>query len=754
MASRPSVPGRRRFSYEDLTIVFRGDRVSVPGTPPQPFGVPPELDRWGGGWSGADRSRTVFSREEAAPATPPTPHELGDALAAALFTGGVRDRFQRALGALDADPDRGLRLRLVASPSDAVALRAVSLPWELIAGTGRGHLALDPRFAWVRDVGEEPPRGLPPFAPPLRILAFGACPAACRRLALEDERESLRDAWRGRGIELHVAHGTPLALREALRDHEPHVLHFMGHGELEPAAGRGSLVFETGTGERQDLSDRAVAQLLAGCPVRLVVLNACDGGRVAPVADGPAGGVAAALLGAGVPAVLAMGDAIGDAAAIRFAGAFYRAMAAGDPVEAALAEGRQALFHHEQPDLSWTLPLLFARTTGEVIERWWLPEPIRRAIRDSSSLIEERTEKFVGREFVFAEVDRFLTGHDRGFFHLVGEPGIGKTAIAGRLVTRRGWLHHFCHHGKGTRPSSFLTNLSAQLIERHRLPFEELPATVASDAEHLEQLLRMAADRQAAGERTVVVVDGLDEAEMDGLPRGSNPLKLPHSLPRGVYFVLASRPWSEIDPPLLFAPPYEPWPIDPRCAENERDVYRYLEPWRHEPGIRRHRERHGQSVAELEREIWERSEGNFMYLRHVLPELAEGTFGEGQLPQGLVGYYEGHWRRMKRHSGDQWQEHKLPVLAALTVTPEPAPIELLARYSGLRRARIQGVVDEWRPFLERVPGETTPCYQLYHRSFFDFLHEKDQVKAERLDLEGARRRITECLLEHHLRRRD
>ena len=62
---------------------------------------------------------------------------------------------------------------------------------------------------------------------------------------------------------------------------------------------------------------------------------------------------------------------------------------------------------------------------------------------------------------------------------------------------------------------------------------------------------------------------------------------------------------------------------------------------------------------ELTAELTERSDGNFMYLVHVLPELASGRLdlrangpGEGlALPQGLRGYYEQHWRSMK--SGDE-----------------------------------------------------------------------------------------------------
>ena len=54
--------------------------------------------------------------------------------------------------------------------------------------------------------------------------------------------------------------------------------------------------------------------------------------------------------------------------------------------------------------------------------------------QEFTSLIEERTRSFVGRDYVFATVDRALgdDGFPSGYIVLHGEPGIGKTAILGR----------------------------------------------------------------------------------------------------------------------------------------------------------------------------------------------------------------------------------------------------------------------------------------------------------------------------------
>jgi Cdc6-like AAA superfamily ATPase len=52
-----------------------------------------------------------------------------------------------------------------------------------------------------------------------------------------------------------------------------------------------------------------------------------------------------------------------------------------------------------------------------------------------SAYITDRTRDFVGREWVFAEIDRWLADSDAPrYFIITGEPGIGKTAIAMRLM--------------------------------------------------------------------------------------------------------------------------------------------------------------------------------------------------------------------------------------------------------------------------------------------------------------------------------
>lgn len=52
---------------------------------------------------------------------------------------------------------------------------------------------------------------------------------------------------------------------------------------------------------------------------------------------------------------------------------------------------------------------------------------------DFSAYITERTRDFTGREWVFAEIDRWLAEPDAPrYFIITGEPSIDKTAITAR----------------------------------------------------------------------------------------------------------------------------------------------------------------------------------------------------------------------------------------------------------------------------------------------------------------------------------
>jgi hypothetical protein len=90
------------------------------------------------------------------------------------------------------------------------------------------------------------------------------------------------------------------------------------------------------------------------------VLNACQ--TAASDEDerhDPLAGVAAALLAGGLPAAVAMRQPIHDRDAVVFGTELYRALVRGEPLDAAVTEGRLAVFCEGGEDSDWAVPALY-----------------------------------------------------------------------------------------------------------------------------------------------------------------------------------------------------------------------------------------------------------------------------------------------------------------------------------------------------------------------------------------------------------
>ena len=295
------------------------------------------------------------------------PREIGTALYQALFSGQVGVLYAESRGRAEGI-GRGLRIKLRFDSGLSGMSWVPMLPWELIFRPDTEEfLGSDLHSPVVRYLEVPRPAALPAFQPPLRILVALASPRGSDPLDLEEERRRLQKALSGRPGEIDpdfLEHATLEGIRTKLRSRPFHVLHFMGHGGWNSNTGEGSLLLETADGNRDLVGGPLLADAIKGTtmPV-LVVLNACDTARSACVEGAsPFGGVAAALVRKGVSAVVAMQFPVTDDAALPFAGALYSRIAAGDPVDTAVTEGRMAIRTVLRDSMEWATPVLFMRT--------------------------------------------------------------------------------------------------------------------------------------------------------------------------------------------------------------------------------------------------------------------------------------------------------------------------------------------------------------------------------------------------------
>jgi hypothetical protein len=374
---------------------------------------------------------------------------------------------------------------------------------------------------------------------------------------------------------------------------------------------------------------------------------------------------------------------------------------------------------------------------------------IRGQIRDFSQRITDKTTGFVGRQFVFEAFEQFKRDNPRGYFQVQGDPGIGKSALAAKLVKDNAYIHHFNIRSEGiNRTDMFLRNICAQIIAVYGLDHSSIPVEASQDNGFLVKLLNEVSQK-LSGKKTVIVVDSLDEVDSTGLPAGANTLFLPRTLPPGIFFFVTMRRDAP-DVKLSIDCEQESREIKHDSADNQADIALYILEATARPGIQHYVMTHQIDASYFIAQMVEKSEGNFIYLYYVLPELERGTHQNrslDNLPHGLENYYEDHWQIMKGQAGDEWFTYKLPVIMALVAAREPVPVEQVADFSGVQETiRVRAVILEWKQFLHvdtvDYQGYSQRRYSIYHSSFLDFIAKKEEVEEEMVNRMEALKKIT------------
>ncbi|MEO7913265.1 MAG: CHAT domain-containing protein, partial [Roseiflexaceae bacterium] len=265
---------------------------------------------------------------------------------------------------------QGLNLRLRIEDEELARL-----PWELLYDPDRQRFLIPSlQTPLIRYISMPEPVQLLTIEPPLRILLAISSPPDYPPLDVEREKRWLLDALapligRDNAVSVDVLDVTTRqSLQSKLRQNY-HVLHYIGHGIVDPATGSGNLVLTDENTGKSSLQDaETLGYLLRSSSIKLVFLNACQ----TAVTSGTEAflGVAQSIVRAGMPAVVAMQFDIPETSAALLARAFYASLADGYSVQAAVTEGRKAVLaktglNHKD----WATPTLFMRSpTGVLFE--------------------------------------------------------------------------------------------------------------------------------------------------------------------------------------------------------------------------------------------------------------------------------------------------------------------------------------------------------------------------------------------------
>ncbi|NET69754.1 MAG: CHAT domain-containing protein [Sphaerospermopsis sp. SIO1G2] len=291
---------------------------------------------------------------------------LGSQLYQALFPTEIHGLFRATIAAAQTN-NYNVRLRLVFDSPELA-----SLPWEFLYDERTNtFLANNTQTVLSRyiDVPLQK-REVKAADLPLKVLLVISSPTNLAQLDVTGEEKLIREA-----LAKHIASGTIELdviqdanirnINQKLREKSYNIFHFIGHGVFENNKGQIALV--DNDGKSKLLDDESFANFFLGnSNVGLVVLNSCQGATVS--SHQAFAGTAPNLVRKGIPAVVAMQYSILDSTAKLFADEFYRTLALGWPVDAAIQTTRNAISMEvglDQPDFA--TPVLYMQAKDGII---------------------------------------------------------------------------------------------------------------------------------------------------------------------------------------------------------------------------------------------------------------------------------------------------------------------------------------------------------------------------------------------------
>ncbi len=383
---------------------------------------------------------------------------------------------------------------------------------------------------------------------------------------------------------------------------------------------------------------------------------------------------------------------------------------------------------------------------------------------DFSEYISEHAQDFTGRDWVFSQVNEWLSDSDApNFFIITGEPGIGKSAIAARFVQRREVnAYHFCiaRDLRTINPKTFSESISSQLadiaefathvlvengihihisqkINKNMAPvygahisgisLQAPSASVAFQQLVLNPLVQLY--KTGYQKQILILVDSLDEAiQYTGNETIIDLITNSGKLPNYVRLLLTSRPESlalqhfeQRDIPYLL--------INAKHKQNMADVRSYV--WkqvRRRSKIRSEIKKIKATLDNFVGQISLSSKGNFLYLVWMLNDIENGNYHFDNLnnfPLGLDSVYRHFLRNRKIGKNvNEWRRKYRPVLSVITVAYEPLSITQISSFSGIYHQIVSDILVDLQQFFDPILlGQGK--YEIYHQSIKDFLTHKD-----------------------------
>ena len=352
------------------------------------------------------------------------------------------------------------------------------------------------------------------------------------------------------------------------------------------------------------------------------------------------------------------------------------------------------------------------------------PPPIKTNNRiippEFQQILQEKSANSIAREFVFTAINNFLNHYDRGYFTIIGEPGSGKSAIIAKYVMEKSDIFYYNAQIKGkNRAEEFLKAISTEVE--------------AANGASLQVILQQISDQLKPNQKFIIAIDSLDTIDYSSQAIGSNLFYLPRYLPKGIYFLLARRPFLREKSGLLIEAPFEFLNLKDYLEENRQDIQTYIRQYLQEflPSFSVIQERFKINQQAFIKQLTDRSENNFMYVSQILTAIKTGFYSEKSsltdvlnstpLPDDLEAYYQQHLHKMFSAKQAEANLISQAVLNTLVLNSGFISIEDIAQIIDADEYDVEEVLEDWIEFLNlyEIDGETR--YSLYHSGFRNWL---------------------------------
>jgi CHAT domain-containing protein len=304
---------------------------------------------------------------------------IGQILYFALFPGPISWAFQQTLKQLKRTESIALQLRF-----DSDAVEVARYPWELIHD-GNYSLVGSGKVVLTRYITYSAPAYSLQVKSPAHLVYVAPRPTNIDALG-QNERDAILQVLQ-QVEDLQVTTLEPSTYRafvNTMRQTRYQIIHYDGHGvfarccpqckamnqphlticancqgNLSDVMPTAYLAFEDDNQHADFISAEEFTAPLIGTEISLAYVSACQSATVR--SETLFGGLAPALINAGIPAALGMQYAIEVNASADFANAFYTRLAKYESIHKAVAEARIQLFRSQ----TWFIPALYLRSSDE-----------------------------------------------------------------------------------------------------------------------------------------------------------------------------------------------------------------------------------------------------------------------------------------------------------------------------------------------------------------------------------------------------